>query len=102
MCFTECINVLHKCINQSLRDHVSHDASLYQLDHACKSVHGAMLTSAFIMAFLDSWDQHPVQSYADVLRHTRQQLLEDHSALSQIGRSMTVKKSNKVTRISMW
>ena len=90
MCFTECINVLHKCINQSLRDHVSHDASLYQLDHACKSVHGAMLTSAFIMAFLDSWDQHPVQSYADVLRHTRQQLLENYDQITQLSAKLVV------------
>ena len=53
-------------------------------DHAAESVHSAMLTGAFTRAFLDSWDHHPVQSYAGVLRHTRQQLLGGFHQVTQL------------------
>lgn len=64
------------------------ECTVTSFDHAGESVHGAMLTGAFTRAFLDSWDQHPVQSYTDVLRHTRQQLLGGFDQVTQLSASI--------------
>lgn len=47
--------------------------------HAGEYVHGA-----FTNAFVQTWDRYPVQSYADVLTHVRQQLLGRFDQITQL------------------